>query len=186
MTHSNHQRRRNRTIRLEILESRTLLSTAGVVSRPGAAVAPLARVAQFSNIAGDPKFKGTMDGFATLSPNGLVFSTSGDLAHKSGKNPHGAFGNGSSFTGNATGAATKGKKTTYKPGKLEVDDASNNGLRASIEVIVEGTEFKVKGTIHSGVGKLSNAKNGGTIHGTGTINQATGAISIELTVEYST
>jgi hypothetical protein len=57
MSTLNQRRRRNRTIRLEILDSRALLSTAGVVSRPAAAVAPLARFAHFSSIAGDPKVK---------------------------------------------------------------------------------------------------------------------------------
>ena len=61
MSHSNNQRRRNRTFRAEVLGSRALLSTAGVVSRPAAA-APLAPFARFSSSAGDPEYKGTMTG----------------------------------------------------------------------------------------------------------------------------
>jgi hypothetical protein len=80
MSHPNHQRRRNQTFRVEALESRALLSTAGVVSRPAAAVAPLARFAQFSNTAEDPKLTGTFAG--TIShpePHRYKFETVGTV-----------------------------------------------------------------------------------------------------------
>jgi hypothetical protein len=69
---------------VEVLEGRELLSTAGVVSRPAAAVAPLARFAQISSIAGDPEYSGTFSGtgpdrsipgIARWSTNGMVVSS---------------------------------------------------------------------------------------------------------------
>jgi hypothetical protein len=76
----NHRGRRNRTFRVEVLESRALLNIAGVVSRPAAAIAPLARFAQFSSVAGDPTFKGTMRGkFQFTGPNAIKFKTKGTM-----------------------------------------------------------------------------------------------------------
>src|SRR5262245_21797256 len=60
MSYLNRQRCRNRTLRVEVLESRALLSTAGVVSRPAALVAPQAPLAHASRIAQDPEYTSKM------------------------------------------------------------------------------------------------------------------------------
>ena len=80
MTGPNHKQRRSRTFRVEILESRRLMSTAGLVSRPAAVVAPLARPAVFASTAAaelgiDPK--GSFEGKVEPHSTGISFKTKG-------------------------------------------------------------------------------------------------------------
>jgi hypothetical protein len=178
MSHSNHQRRRSRTFRVEVLESRTLLSTAGVVSRPGAAVAPLARVAQFSKIGGDPKFEGQLKGTFRVTEGGrFEFTASGYLSGK-------PFGNLSEFAGTAHTGKTSGGKTTYTSGAGTITNQSgtNQLIVQSFKVTVHGTKFAISGTTGLGVGDLKGVKKG-KIDGHGSIDRATGSIHVDITVE---
>src|SRR5262249_45338373 len=76
----NHQRRRSRTFRVELLESRALLSAAGLVSRPATAVASMARIAAFSSTA-TPEFStdptGSFKGKVHPHSTGISIKTTG-------------------------------------------------------------------------------------------------------------
>jgi hypothetical protein len=176
MSHPNHQRRRNRTFRVEVLESRQLLSTAGVVSRAGAAVAPLARSAHFSSIAGDPEYKGKMKGDFTVTPDEIQFSTSGKVSGTAFEGGH------STFNGIAvTGVKASGKITYTKGGADLANHDQSNMLMAIFKVTVHKDHFTLDGVTGPGSGDFATAPQG-KIKGKGAINPKTGTIEFILTV----
>jgi hypothetical protein len=185
MSQPNLRRRRNRTFRLEVLECRALLSTAGVVFRPAAAVPPVARVAQFSNIGGDPEFKGEMGGTFQETAGGIEFKTSGFVEGKF-KGVR-VFGHQTKFNGTADFTARAGNTTKYTSGTGDltsqpVAPGNPNVLIVTFHVTVHGNELKISGKTGTGYGALAGAKKG-TIEGKGSVDRNNGTITIELTVK---
>lgn len=100
----NHKLRRSQTFRVEILESRALMSTAGLASRPAAAFAPLARPAVFASTAAaelgiDPN--GSFHGKVEPHSTGISIKTTGDF----GDIGHTAFHGAANYTKGATANA---------------------------------------------------------------------------------
>lgn len=181
MSHPNRQRRRNQTFRLEVLESRVLLSTAGVVYRPAAAVAPLARSAQFTNIAADPEFIGEMSGTFRIVHDQFQFLTSGYVKGKVGGVL--AFGHQTTFNGSVgVGEMMRDGRIKYTSGYASiVSDSGANSLQFQVRVAIEGSKFELGGRTESGGGVFAGVKRG-TIEGKGSIDRGTGTVYFELTV----
>jgi hypothetical protein len=165
MSHPNHQRRRNRTIRLEILESRTLLSAVGVPAHHVAEVAPLVRK--------DPKITGTLEGSLTkFSPGAGVIGTATfgckgklkDFSHKS------------LFLGSVEYLVTQNAKdVTYtSSGSQSLTDENNNADTILVNFTGHGevtnkkeskATFEWNGSVSGGTGKYANMT--GTFHAKG-------------------
>jgi hypothetical protein len=181
MSHPNHQRRRKRAFRVEALESRALLSTAGVVfSRPAAAVAPLARSAQFSNIAADPEFRSEMKGTFRIVHDQFQFLSSGFVSgHVAGVL---AFGNQSTFNGSVgVGEMLRVGTTKYTSGYATLtSNLGTNWLMFHVAAAVEGSNFRLDGRTVNGGGVFAGL-HGGNIDGHGHINRNTGIIHFQLT-----
>jgi hypothetical protein len=176
MSHPNHERRRNQTFRVELLESRALLSTAGVVSRPAAAIAPLARSAHFSSIAGDPKYMGKMKGEFRVTPDEIQFSTSGKVSGTAFDGGH------STFNGIAVTGVKSNGKITYTKGAADLANHDQSNMLTSIfKVTVHKDHFTLDGVTGSGSGDFATAHQG-TIKGVGAIHPKTGTIEFVLTV----
>ena len=184
MSHSNHQRRANRTFRVEALEPRALLSTAGVVSRPAAAIAPLARVA---SSPGDPNFTTKMVGEWIVPQGqlsvgwemtGAVTQTTGDTK----TNPFAPYNKQRSnqFVGGAglRESLLRDKELlTNGTATLFTLSASPTGLKVSFEGSLTP---KNAGTI--GELKLAGTVAGrGEFHATGTVHFNDGQVQMEIT-----
>ncbi len=75
-----HQQRRNRTLRVEVLESRELLSTAGPASRTVAAIARMSHFVVFSGRSEATVIQGNLQGTGHLvgaAANQIQFSSGG-------------------------------------------------------------------------------------------------------------
>jgi hypothetical protein len=155
MSHPNHQRRRNRTFRVEGLESRELLSAVGVPAHHVAEVAPLVRK--------DPKIKGKTHGPVTNFGTGsgainitATFSSGGKLEHL-GK---------STFDGTVTYSINgTGKEVTFSTGTANLQaDNSTDVIRVSFDGIGKVTSkskmessFSWAGNVVGGTGIYANA-----------------------------
>jgi hypothetical protein len=184
----NHQRRRSRTFRVEVLESRALLSAAGVVSRAAAAVASLARVAQVSGIPLITKtnYHGTLTGTFQSKSKELKFHTSGPLDGTPSGAPFWFFKNKGpeyhpSFTGKTEKKTVK-SKVTFIGGTATLanfDDTDKINFTFTGE---EGKHtFMLKGDIVSGTGSFAVVT--GSISADGTFNSPKkGEVTIHLRV----
>jgi hypothetical protein len=130
------------------------LSTSGVVSRPAAAVAPLARVARFSSIAGDPTFEGEKMGGkfnVNLSTLTLTFKTKGTVRPA----PFAKFI--STFHGTATAIHMANGGFLYTNGRATVFSLSLNGNRHAVHIDFQGIQqakgkLELEGTVVRGEG----------------------------------
>jgi hypothetical protein len=178
MSHPNHERRRNRTFRVEVLESRALLSTAGAVSRPAAVVAPPAPFAQLSSIAGDPVLMGTaIKGKLSSAKAGKVtFKVTGAISGGLGFN-----GEKATLAGEMNVAAKTAKDVIdYNNGSATL---TGMGLYAfTIDNVVareRGVRFEMTGII-SGAGFDRST---GTFDAKGTIEKAfLGGYNLDLKI----
>jgi hypothetical protein len=187
MSHPNHQRRRNRTFRVEVLESRVLLSTAGVVSRPAAAVAPGARFAQVSSIAGDPKYEGVMTGTGGLpeATKEVHFFTSGAISSKTTTGPGvDAFDGGASeFKGGADTETMKNGKIKYKNGFADIiSPDGTNMLTVKFTGLRQMDSFTLQGEVLLGQGVFKRAKGTFSAEGAFIPQQGTAVIMLKLNV----
>jgi hypothetical protein len=190
MSQLNHQRRRNRTFRVEALESRALLSTAAVVARPAAAVAPLARFAP-SSIAGDPAYSATFEGTLIRSDRKkeviLTFSTVGTVSSNPTTGPGSqTFAGGSStFKGEVERFESKGT-VKYINGTGDVISPSGTD---ELGIRFHGTKstktFSWTGHVFSGKGVFDRAM--GTFSGAGTFTGTygeTGTIGATIEIKF--
>jgi hypothetical protein len=185
MSHPNHQHRRIRTFRVEVLESRALLSRAGLVSRPATPVAPLAQIMQRS---GFPEvtysYEGTFTGSFRYEGLRLIFSTSGPLSGKPSGAPFWVFSKGPEYypllTGNTESNLEK-SKVTFKDGRgalATYDDADK------ISVDFKGVEhkdtFKLDGKVVGGKGFFPKAK--GTFSAGGSLDRFNSTFTINFKI----
>ncbi|MFI5456228.1 MAG: hypothetical protein ACHRXM_12340 [Isosphaerales bacterium] len=170
MSNLNHKPRRSRTFRLELLESRELLSAVGLPGHHAAEVSLLARAKR-------EIIKGSLSGQGTVNP---ITSSQGTTT-----------GDGSGTT-TVLGPATFQSSVSYSANKRHVLKYTNGtgtlaGLSGTINasfsgsgrvVGVEDFTFSVKGLVTGGTGTLTGAA--GSFTAKGTLNG--GVFSINLTV----
>lgn len=184
MSQSKHQRRLNRTFRVEALESRALLSTAGVVAPPAAAIARLARVA---SSGGDPNFTTKMvgewivpDGQLSVGweMTGAVTQTTGDTK----TNPFAPYNKQRSnqFIGGAglRESVMRDKELlTNGTATLFTLSANPTGLSVSFEGSLTPKDAGTKGEL-----KLAGTVAGrGEFLATGTVHFNDGQVQMEIT-----
>jgi hypothetical protein len=179
MSNPNHKQRRSRTFRVEVLESRELLSTAGIVSRPAAAVAPLERFALSSGIPAVKTvrtIKGSLTGTGDLTY---------EVGRKSGTVSAMATGNETELGGNAT-VFLHANFTVEKNGELKykaVQAAFVNGdgqITSRVTWEPHGEHFQLKGTVESGTGRFEKAK--GSFNAGGKLVPSTQTFSITIEI----
>jgi hypothetical protein len=157
------------------------MSTAGVVSHPAAAVAPLARSARFSSIAVDPVFKGETGGTFHIMHNQFQFLTSGFVNGQIA----GAlvFGNGTTFNGSVdVGQMTQAGHIKLTSGYVSLtSNGGANSLLFHVRVGVKGSKFTFGGRTVGGGGVFAGLQ-AGKIEGRGSFHRSTGTIDFELTV----
>lgn len=172
MSDLNHKLRRSRRFRLELLESRELLSGVGLAARQAAEISPLK--AKTHEI-----ITGSLSGQGSVVPITLLRGTTS--FHSSG-------------TMTVLGPATLDGSVSYSANKLHiVKYASGVGTLADasgddINISYSGTgrdvgagdfTFSVKGSVTGGTGIYSGAK--GSLTGKGSLDAETGVFSIQLT-----
>jgi hypothetical protein len=173
MSDPNHKPRRNRRFRVEILESRDLLSGIGVPSHGAAEVSPLARPA-------GKTFTVSLSGQGSLSP---ISSTRGTLTGEaSGTAP--LFGPVTAHS-TASYAAQKHGAIKYTHGVATVTDSKGDVINVTFTGSghAKGTtqfNYSVKGPVKGGVGLFAGAA--GKFTATGTFNAASGAFTMNAKV----
>jgi hypothetical protein len=183
MSHPNRRQRRNRTFRVEVLESRQLLSAVGAPAHHVAEVAPLVRP--------DPKtITGTIHGtLQKFSPGPGVatatFACRGDLKH---------FSNASLFVGNVEYLVTmNGKDITYTSSGSPalVDENSNGADKILVDFAGHGkvtskskseATFTWNGSVVGGAGIYSGVAPGTEFHAHGDLFGNTFKIKATLKV----
>jgi hypothetical protein len=188
MNHPNRARSRNRTFRVEVLESRALLSTAGVVSRPAAVVAPLASPAHFSSVVGDPeysaKFGGSLSGSKKKTAE-ISLASSGMVSSNPATGPGSQIfvGGFSRFDGRVERTEAGKGEIKYMDGVADLIDPSG---KDKLAVRFHGTShtgntFSWKGAFVSGTGQFKGAS--GNFSAFGSFTGAHGATG--TTIEFS-
>jgi hypothetical protein len=176
MRNPTHKQRRSRTFRVEVLESRELLSTAGIVSRTAAAAAPLARVAQVSGIPAEKTvLEGSLKGTGTASDGKANVTATGDVPQ---------LGESTlSLKATYSGAAKSGEGNEFKKGTATL----TNGV-SSVSVSFEWENhpryaFFLKGTAKGETGAFAKMK--GKFSGVGKFLTYTAPdnFSISITIE---
>jgi len=199
MSRPKHDGRRSRAFRVEALESRALLSTAGVVPRPAAAFASLARSAHSPSIAADPRYVGRMEGVGGSDHAAMRvdFSTTGPVTGISTDvHRQGAFAGGlSQFNGaarvqvsNSFGHRTikyrDGTATLISPGGQNKLFVSFTGTETRI---MNGLEmFELEGRVTGGAGiytALTQRANG-SFRCNGTFTADTFRVSLGFTIVF--
>jgi hypothetical protein len=124
-----------------------------MMSRPAAAVAPLARVARFSSIAGDPTFEGKVGGKfnVNLSTLALTFKTKGTVKPA----PFAKFK--STFQGTATAILMANGGFLYTNGRATVVSFTLNGGKHAVHVDFQGIQqatgkLELEGSVVRGEG----------------------------------
>ena len=185
MSHPNPQRRSSRTFRVEALESRALLSTAGVVSRPATAAAPGVRIAQVSSSAGDPEYGGVVTGTGGLpeATKHIHFFTIGTITCTTPSAPGGkAFDGGESkFNGKALTEMKNGKIKYIDGGGDIISPTGTNVLAVDFTGSEENNMFKWEGKVLGGVGAFKIGTKG-TFAATGRFNRQQGTVDIGLVI----
>jgi hypothetical protein len=176
MSKPNHKQRRSRWFCAEALERRELLSTAGLVSRPPAAVAPLPRFALSSAI---PEL--TIS--ASLIDDGRLFPKAGGKtgeARAGGSVEVPEFGGikpSSEFFLQVDYSVVTGGLLKFEKGYATLMNTAKGGMHghrldllkaSSFKWVNQGHNFVVEGDVTSGRGKFENAK--GTFSATGTFD----------------
>jgi hypothetical protein len=175
MSHPNHRRRPNRTFRVEALESRALLSTAGVICRPAAAIAPLERV---SPVAGDPKLTGDVVGkLVSSGPNQVTFKTTGPVT-----GGHGFAGGKATFNGVMNARPGHGE-IKYSNGSAKLTSGNGVYLYGIDDVIA--TEIKGHLMLDGKVLTAGLERATGKFVATGTID-AKGQVKIKIELDLKT
>jgi hypothetical protein len=173
MKESNKKRRRSRTLRVEVLECRALLSTAVGVPHPGAAVAPLARVAQVSTVGKDPVIEGVFQGTGQKTEGEIYFNSAGPVQ-------------GVAYSLYST-TGLHLKKTVFgtKIDQSVVSFVSGpNSLGVVAEGSVEGsktiTKFKLNGHTTAYGGSFIGTVKKGSFSAAGSLNHQTGDVIIDF------
>jgi hypothetical protein len=187
MNHRNHQRRRDRTFRVEVLESRVLLNTAGFVSRPAAAVAPGVRFAQVSSITGDPKYEGVLTGTGGLPEvtKQIHFFTIGAISSKTttGLGVDAFDGGASEFKGVADTEKMKNGKIKYKDGFADIISPDGaNMLTLKFTGLRQLDNFTLEGEVLVGKGVFKRAKGTFAADGAFVPQQGTAVMTLKLNV----
>ncbi len=173
MSYLSHKQRRQRTCRLESLESRELLST---FAHPAHRVAD---VSSFANVHRQI-IKGSMSGTGFLVPVSISTGTARFIATGSltilGE---AALASGDSYS------VTRSRKVKYTNGAATLSDSSGDTITASFKGSGKATNagidtFKVKGPVTGGTGLYAGAA--GKLSASGSLNLGTRAFSITLTV----
>jgi hypothetical protein len=173
---------RRRTFRVEALESRELLSTAGHGTHPALVAAPLSRVALVSRTAQDPVIKAKLQGQFLHNGTEITFSAGGFADLQKGQPTPVLF----------RGTITHFKKTgndkfTFEKGGAEFFDQYETddyfvfhvtGGSADKQKFTAGGKT-IQGFGASGIFQGTKA----TFTATGTVN-STGDLSIELKIDY--
>ncbi len=169
MGNLDHKRLRSRRFRLELLESRELLSVIGLPDHPAAAIAPLAK----------PKgetITGTMSGGATLHPTSLTQGTTKFTA--TGNTT--VLGS-TTLSGSVAYSTNKQHVITYTKGTATLVGASGDitvSYTGSGKVVAAGDfTFSVKGSVTGGTGTFAKAAGKFSASGSNDL----GAFSIQLT-----
>ncbi len=171
MGNVDHKRLRSRRFRLELLESRELLSVIGLPDHPAAAISPLAK----------PKgetITGNLSGRATLHPTTFTQGTT----------TYTATGNTTvlgptTLSGSVAYSTNKHFVITYTKGTATLTDLSGDQIKVSYTgkghvLSPFESSFTVKGSVIGGTGTFTKAV--GKFNATGGIDL--GVFSIQLTV----
>jgi hypothetical protein len=164
---------RSRTLRLEFLESRELLSTIPMPVDRTAEVSPMAKRAR-ETITGP--MSGTLHFVPTSTTAGTAsFRATGSLT---------ILGQ-STLTGSDNYSISRKNKVKYSNGSITLSDTSGDTITASFKGSGKATAtgidtFKVKGSVTGGTGSYTGAT--GKDSASGTFDDTTDAFSITVTV----
>jgi hypothetical protein len=170
VSNGKRQASRNRAFRLELLESRAVLSAVGVSAH---------HLAEVSHVvpAVHETITGSLSGHGVVSPTSL---TKGKTTFNSSGNVIGS----STFDGSVSYSANKSHNIRYTKGVATLANSSGDVIDVSFTGAgpETGTSFtySVKGPVKGGAGTFARAA--GTFTGNGSVNRATGAFSIDLTI----
>jgi hypothetical protein len=179
----NHQQVRSRTFRVEVLESRELLSTGGLVSHPAAAVAPLARAALFYRpfdafTTSTKLISGSLTGQAVVMP---ITKAKGTASFRSSGSVIGT----STFDGSVSYSVDKSDTVKDTHGKATLADSSGDAIHVSFAGSGQktGANFSLtaNGSVKGGTKTYTGAK-GTFFFSKGSFNDLTGAFSARLTI----
>jgi hypothetical protein len=157
MSNPTHKQRRSRTFRVEVLESRQLLSTAGIVSHPPAVV-PLERVAHFSRTVEDVKYKGTFTGTGGFEMNSdtlISFTTTGTV-----ENGGMQFPGPSTFSGTMVRVEEKAKIKYVHGDATLTDNMTHSRINIEFSSDLAKGKFKLEGKVIGGTGGTVTPKGG--------------------------
>ena len=169
---STHKRqlRQKRTFRLELLESRELLSAVGLPRQSAAEIAPLAK-------SGHEVLKGTLTGKGVIRPITTFTGTSSFSSSGSVIGP-------SSFDGSVSYTANKKLAIKYSHGTGTLANSGGDAINVSFTGSGHETgvvfSYSQKGKVTGGAGIYAGAK--GSFAAKGTLNGASGAFTITLTI----
>jgi hypothetical protein len=171
MSRRGNQSRPQFVIGLESLESRQLLSAAGL---PGHSVADVSRTV--------PAIHETLSG--TLSGQGVVIPTSASHG-TTAFTATGEIIGPSTFSGHLSYSLTKKGATKYTGGSATLTDYRGDQIKVAFTgsgSLAGGTDYTIfiKGPVKGGAGSFKNAA--GTFSGNGQVNYLTRSFSISLTV----
>jgi len=171
MSNLTHKVRQSRRFRLELLESRELLSAVGLPAHQVADVSPLARTHR-------EIIKGSLSGHGSVIPistfQGTTFFSASGTATVLGS---------ATFEGSVAYAANKHRAVKYTLGAGTLADLSGDQLTVSFSGSGRDTgaadfNFLMKGHVTGGTGTFAGAA--GSITAKGTLNG--GALSMKFTV----
>jgi len=165
-----HKRLRSRRVQLELLESRELLSVAGLPLQPATEISPLAKIKE--------TITGSMSGQAHTVP--ITFTTGTTNFEATGNTT--VLGS-TTLTGSVAYSTNKHHVLSYTKGVATLTDLSGDQIKVSYtgsgKVLAVGDfTFSVKGSVSGGSGKFTGAV--GKFSATG--SNDLGAFSIKLTV----
>ncbi len=166
----NDKRLRSRRVQLELLESRELLSVAGLPLHPATEISPLAKAKE--------TITGSLSGQAQLKPTSFTTGTT-DFEATGNTTVLGS----TTLTGSVVYSTNKHHVLSYTKGVATLTDLSGDQIKVSYtgsgKVVAAGDfTFSVKGKVTSGTGKFAGAV--GTFSASG--SNDLGAFSIKLTV----
>ncbi len=172
MSSLNHKRRRSRSIRLELLESRELLSAVGLPAHQAAEVAPLAKISVKT-------LKGSLSGRAVVTPVSITQGTVSLSASGTG---------GFDFTGSDDYSVNKKHAIKYTSGVGILSGSGGDQVDVSFtgsgkETGVASFTFSVKGPVKGGAGTFAGAA--GKFTAKGSFDGATGVLSVNYTVKFT-
>jgi len=168
-----HKRLRSRTLQLELLESRELLSVVALPVQPAQEISPLKR-------SQPETIKGTLSGQGYVIP----ITTSQGTTHFGASGSTTVLGS-ATLAGSDSYSLNKHHAVKYTNGEATITDLSGDHINVSFsgsghKVGVADFTFSVKGSVIGGTGAFAGAK--GKVTGTGSLNVETSVFSIQLTV----